>query len=317
VSARLAVVLAAVVALAACGAWSEGDSDAPPPVARLEEPFAVALDADGRVVVADRAASRVVRIDPDTAATTVLAEVPEPVDVTVGPDGAVYVVAGERVHRVDERGTAPVAGTGARGYGGDGGPATSAPLNAAGGVAVDAAGNVYVAEYENRIRRIDAATGVITTIAGNGEPGFGRDGGPASRALLHHPHGIAVAGDGAIVVADTENDRLRRIDTRTGTIATIAELDLVLHADEAPDGSLYVVGRNRVYRLGEGGELRAIAGSGLEASTGDGGRAARASLDIPNHVAVARDGTYYVSEFQSRRVRRVDGRTGVITTIAS
>jgi serine/threonine-protein kinase len=314
VSARLAVVLAAVVAVAGCGG-SEADRPAAAPVAELEEPFALALDAEGRVVVADRAAGRVVRIDPATAETTVLAEVPEPVDVTVGPDGAVYVVAGERVRRIDASGTTTVAGTGARGFGGDGGPAASAPLNAVAGVAVDAAGNVYVAEYENRIRRVDAATGTIATIAGNGDPGYGGDGGPASRALLHHPHGIAVAADGAIVVADTENDRLRRIDPRTGRIATIAELDLVLHADEAPDGSLYVVGRNQVHRLGKGG-LEAIAGTGLEDSTGDGAPAARASLDIPNHVAVAPDGTYYVSEFQSRRVRRVDGRTGVITTIA-
>ena len=308
---------------------------APAPVAEVTEPFAVALAPDGDVLVADRAANRLVRIDPATAALSVVAELQEPLDVAVGPNGAAFVVAGERVVRVDLASGAvtPFAGTGSRGFGGDGGPATSAPLNAAGGVAVDNAGNVFIAEYENRIRRVDAATGVITTIAGTGAEGFGGDGGPATAARIFHPHGLTFAGGFELFVADTENNRLRLIDLRSGTITTVAgtgeegfggdggpalraTLGIPLHVAPGPDHSLYLVDDARVRRIGGDGVIRTVAGNGLPGSSGDGGPATRASLNVPNHVAVAPDGTFYVVEFAGRRVRRVDGRTGVITTVA-
>ena len=223
------------------------------PVAEVTEPFAVALDRDGRVLVADRAANRIVRIDPATAAVTVVAEVAEPLDLAVAADGDLVVVSGERVVRVDAASGAatPVAGTTTRGFSGDGGPATAALLNGAGGVALDAAGNLYIAEYENRIRRVDSATGVISTVAGNGEAGFGGDGGPAARALLHHPHGVAVVG-GAVLVPDTENDRIRRIDP-DGTIRTVAQLDAPLHVAAGQGGALYAVAADRVHRIAADG----------------------------------------------------------------
>ena len=114
-------------------------------------------------------------------------------------------------------------GPATRGFGGDGGPATNAPLNGAGGVAVDNAGNVFIAEYENRIRRVDAATGVITTIAGTGAEGFGGDGGPAT-ARAHPPPARARRSPAAfeLFVADTENDRLRSHRPPDGTITTVA-----------------------------------------------------------------------------------------------
>ncbi|MGI8776710.1 MAG: hypothetical protein ACR2LJ_04840 [Acidimicrobiales bacterium] len=118
------------------------------------------------------------------------------------------------------------AATGAAGFGGDGGPAAGAQLANPSGVAVDGTGNVFVADTANqRIRRIDAATGIITTVAGGaakGAAGFGGDGGPAARAQLANPSGVAVDGTGNVFVADTANQRIRRIDAATGIITTVA-----------------------------------------------------------------------------------------------
>jgi sugar lactone lactonase YvrE len=306
------------------------------PAAEVEEPFSVAVAPDGSVLVADRAADRIWRIRPGSAERTVVAEVTEPIDVAVGPGGDVYVVGEYRIQRIAAATGAvtTVAGTGANAYSGDGGPATSAALHSPDSVAFDGAGNLYLAEYENRIRRVDAATGVITTMAGTGAEGFGGDGGPATRAVIAHPHGLAVATDGTMFIADTWNQRIRRVDA-SGVIATVAGTGAEgdggdggpatravfndpIHVALAPDGSLYVTdgSNNRVRRIGPDGVIRTVAGSGLAGSSGDGGPATRATLNLPNSVAVASDGTFYIAEFEGRRVRRVDGATGVITTIA-
>ena len=206
------------------------------PVADVVEPFGVAISARG-VLVADRAAHRVVLVDPATGQATAVAgngspghagdggpatqaAVGEPIDVEAAPNGDVYVVHGMWIRRIDAAtGTiSTVAGTGERAYSGDGGPARLAALNAPDSVDFDAQGNVYVAEYESRIRRIDAATGVITTVVGDGVEGASGDGGPAAQARISHPHGLAVGADGTIVVADTWNHRIRRVDGATGII---------------------------------------------------------------------------------------------------
>jgi sugar lactone lactonase YvrE len=323
-----------------------------PPAADVQEPFAVAIARGGDVLVADRAAHRIWRIDPATARRTVVAgngrpgfggdggpatdaAVGEPIDVAVGPAGDVFVVSEMRIRRI--RATTgvieTVAGTGERAFSGDGGPATAAALNAPDSVTFDGGGNLYVAEYENRVRRVDAATGVISTVVGNGTEGFSGDGGPARGALISHPHGLAVAADGTIYVADTWNQRIRRVDP-AGTITTVAGtgaagyggdggpaaravFDDPVHVALGPDGALYVSdGSNqRIRRVGADGVIRTVAGGGA-GWLGDGGPARRERLALPNAVAVAPDGTFYVAEFEGRRVRRVDGRTGVITTIA-
>lgn len=174
-----------------------------------------------------------------------------------------------------------------------------------------------MAEYENRIRRIDAETGVITTVIGNGSEGSSGDGGPARAALVSHPHGVAVEADGSLIVADTWNNRVRRVDAG-GTVATIPGGEVLQPIDVVvgPDGSLFVAGDNRIRRIGRDGAVRVVAGTGAQVSSGDGGPAAGAGLNLPNSVAVAPDGTLFVCEFEGRRVRRIDGHTGVITTIA-
>lgn len=168
-----------------------------------------------------------------------------------------------------------VAGTGERGWSGDGGPATKAMLNYTVGMAFAPDGSLVFADAEaNVVRRIDPS-GTIETIAGSGAPGFGGDGGLASAAQLSSPDDIAIGGDGTIYVGDALNNRVRRIDP--------------------------------------GGMITTIAGTGAADDTGDGGLAASASINAPDGLAIAADGTLYVST--PGRVRRIDA-DGVITTIA-
>jgi streptogramin lyase len=210
----------------------------------VTQPTGLDVDAAGNVWVADDAPSRVVRIDPAGDART-MAEIPNPLDVAVCPSGDVFVVGRDsRVRRIDGDGTVSVyAGTGAVGHGGDDGPAAAATLAASHGVVCDAAGNVLLADGY-RVRRIDHATGIITTIAGTGQAGFAGDGGPATAGQITAIR-LEPVPDGSIYVADLENSRVRRISADgllstvagTGRVEDLEPYDLVL----APDGSLLVV----------------------------------------------------------------------------
>jgi hypothetical protein len=210
----------------------------------LIKPTGLDVDAAGNVWVADDWANAVYRVDPAGRATKV-ADVPNPLDVAVAPSGDVFVTGRDsRVVRIDSAGVASVyAGTGETGYGGDGGPATEALLNSPHGLAVDAGGHVFLADIY-RVRRIDRVTGIITTVAGSGEQGYGGDGGPATAGQLSALRVEALA-DGSLLVADNDNNRLRRVGA-DGMLSTVAgtgreedfkPFDLAL----AGDGSVIVV----------------------------------------------------------------------------
>lgn len=207
-----------------------------------------------------------------------------PEGVAVDGDGHVYVSerAGYSVRRIHAR-TGVIttfAGTGRPGDSGDGGRADQAMLGVPSDLAVDSRGDLYIADPAfNRIRVVDGATGVITTFAGTGEAGFGGDGGPATQARLRTPFGVSVAPDGSVYISDTDNHRIRRVDPTTGVIET-------------------------------------VAGDGTADFGGDGGPATSASLWRPHRVVVDADGTLYVGDSFNHRIRRVDHRTGVITTLA-
>ncbi|HJU64200.1 MAG TPA: hypothetical protein VJ596_00925, partial [Gemmatimonadaceae bacterium] len=163
---------------------------------------------------------------------------------------------------------------------GDGGPALRARLVTPVGLARDAQGNLYIAERgAHRIRRVAARTGIITTYAGTGKAGYSGDGGPASRATLTQPDEIVVDGAGNLIIADVFNDRVRRVDARTGIITT-------------------------------------IAGTGTSGFSGDGGPATSAQLDGPFGLALDSRGNLYVADTENQRIRRIDARTGIITTVA-
>ncbi|HLC41149.1 MAG TPA: hypothetical protein VJO34_05915, partial [Methylomirabilota bacterium] len=137
-------------------------------------------------------------------------------------DAGEFVPQNDRIRKVSPDGTiTTVAGTGFEGFSGDGGPAIDAELNYPAAVAVDAAGNLFIADRDNhRIRKVDGS-GIINTVAGDGTQGFGGDGGPAAGAQLNTPTGVAVDGSGNLFIADRFNNRIRKVDS-TGTITTVA-----------------------------------------------------------------------------------------------
>ena len=221
------------------------------------------------------------------------------------------------------------------GSGGDGGPATRALLNSPTDVKLDGAGNLYFCDWNARIRKVEAATGIITTVAGTGLTGFTGDGGPATGAELGGPGDLAVDPAGNIYFADTRNYRIRKISADTGIIGTIAgngsQLDtgdggLAIEAgigipsgpavDEA-ENLYFTNGADRVRRIdAKTGVITTIAGAGGSYHSGDGGPAVLAQLDQPSSVAIARNGDIYVAARGENRVRKIDGGTGIITTVA-
>ena len=240
-----------------------------------------------------------------------------------------------------EAATAQVIGA-RKGYAGDNGPAIQAALNNPGGIAVAASGDVYFADSNNHvIRRIDARNN-ITTIAGNNAlgAGFSGDFGPATKAQLDTPDGIAIAPDGDLIVADSHNERIRRIDRQTSIIKTIAGSgDTGYDGDDkpateamlnspggvaaAPNGDIYIADTlNYRIRMIDHvtGFIHTIAGDGTpvsdDAPVGDGGPATSASLNMPSDVAIGPTGDIYIADMHHQRVRRIDAKTRLIWTVA-
>jgi len=210
-----------------------------------------------------------------------VAQVPDAVAV----HGAFIYVADYFSHVVWRLDTATgeevvVAGTGGgTSFGGDGGPATAAQLGFPLGVAVDAAGNLAIADQSNdRIRLVNATTGVITTVAGKESSGFSGDGGPATAAELYLPAGVTFGAAGDLFIADQQNNRIRRVDATAGIITT-------------------------------------VAGNGSAGFSGDGGPATAAQLQYPYSVTLDATGNIFISDGNDR-IRRVDATTGIITTVA-
>ncbi|MGH7037005.1 MAG: hypothetical protein ACREE1_02545 [Stellaceae bacterium] len=228
-------------------------------------------------------------------------------------------------------------GTGTAGFGGDGGPAGKAVLNGPFDLGFDRVGNLYFADtFNHRIRRVDARSGIITTIAGCGEAGYSGDGGPAAAARLNEPYGIALDDRGTLYIADRHNHCVRRVDPK-GVIITFAGTDaagfggdggpaaaalmvepngLALDAEET---RLFIadVGGHRV-RVADlaSGRIATFAGTGAAEHGGDGGPAAAARIHGARAVKTAGDGTVYILERQGSTLRRVDPGSGIITTIA-
>jgi DNA-binding beta-propeller fold protein YncE len=210
-----------------------------------------------------------------------------PRGLALDADGNLYIadLGNSRIRRVDIKTgiVSTVAGSGKRDSSGDGGSALLAGLEFPSGIAIDRSGNLYISQYgygpnSHRIRRVDAKTGVIDTFAGQGAAGLAGDGGLAFQASLQSPSNLKFDGMGNLFVVDPVNDRVRRIDEQTGTITTFA------------------------------GTTKGFAG--------DGGPAASAKLNNPSGIAFDSAGNLYIAEFVNNRVRRIDAKTGIITTIA-
>jgi DNA-binding beta-propeller fold protein YncE len=258
--------------------------------ALLNFPSAIAVDQEGRLYIADTMNHRIRRVDPVTGTITTL------------------------------------AGTGAHRCSGDGGPALAATLHDPSALALDAQGNLYIADQSNnRVRRVDAATGLITTVAGTGQAAYTGDGMPGPESGLAGPSGLAFGPDGALYIADTFNGRIRRLDLATGLISTVAgdggeyryqgnpqefstSLSRPYGIAVEPDGNILITDsdshlirrwdrRRKIVTL--------VAGNGAARYAGDGGPARDSSLNYPFGVAMGPEGTIYIADTFNHRIRMI------------
>jgi Fibronectin type III domain/NHL repeat len=274
-----------------------GGDGGPATAAHLYHPMAVKPNPAGGFVIADQGNQRVRNVDALGTITTiagtggcgfagdggpaVLAQLCSPRGLVVDGAGDLFVAdaQGARIRKVDAGGTiSTVAGNGSTGYSGDQGPATQAQLNTPQAVALDAAGNLFIADSSNDVVREVTADGVIHTVAGNHVTGYSGDSGPATSAQLNFPSGVAFDAKGNLLIADDQNHRIRSVDHLTNIITT-------------------------------------VAGTGVRGSSGDGGQATLAQLNFPAGVALDRAGNLFIADSGNNKIRKVDP-SGVITTVA-
>jgi len=303
--------------------------------------------AAGRVTTVVGTGARGVALEGDAAEHS---QLNNPFHMVIGPDGAMYFsdFGTSRVLRWDFRTSrlSIVAGTGTKGFSGDGGPAKSAQLSAPHEVRFDSKGNLYIDERDNHIvRRVDMKSGIISTVAGTpGKNGYGGDGGPATKALFNQPHGITLDRSDNLYICDPLNNRLRRVDAKTGIITTFAGNG---KDDRAPDegaftgtplpgprsleitrnGKWYLALRegNSIFLLDPGkSRLKRVAGNGDSGYSGDGGPALAArfgslgagGLTGPKGLIISDDGgTMYVADCENHVIRKINLRNGIISTL--
>ena len=285
------------------GNGSEGwDGDGGPAIAAAcQTPYACEFDPQGNMVVCMGRHHRIRRMDAHTGMITL------------------------------------IAGTGEAGYAGDGGPADEALINQPYGLAIDGNGDMYFAQrFDPAVRKIDGLTGIITTVAGTGEFGYSGDGGPGDEAMLREPNDLHLDGRGGLLIADIQDQRIRRVDLATGIITTFAgtgeksrdgdgkhrtEASLMGPRAVSVDsqGNVYVCERegNGVRKISPDGVLTTIAGAdSVYGYTGDGGSALEATWGAPKAMRCDPNDNIIVVDSDNCAVRRIDARTGIVATIA-
>ncbi len=278
----------------------EGDGGAAT-AAALDNPEGVAVDSSGNILIADSYNAVIREVSATTGnITTVVgngfasfygdggpatsAALHDATSVAVDSHGDLFIAdtLNDRVREVNATTgvITTVAGTGVSGSSGDGGPATAADLNFPTAVAIDSSGNIFIADFNNNeIREVNIATGVITTVAGDGTAGFSGNGGAATAAELNHPLGVAVDSSGNIYIADSSNQMIREVNAVTGTITT-------------------------------------VAGNGSTGQSGNGGPATSAELNTPTNVAVDSNGDIFIADTNNNEIREVSAATGDISVVA-
>ena len=270
-----------------------------------------------------------------------------PYGMAIGPDGALYFcdVDNQRVRRLDlaTKKLTTIAGNGQKAYRGDGGPAVDASLSAPHELLFDRGGDLYFAERDNHVvRKVNMKTGVISTVAGTGKAGFSGDGGPGTQAQLNQPHCVLLDRDGTLLICDLMNHRIRRLHLDTGMIETFAGTGEAKPTPDgapvpgtplsgprtlalAPNGDIYLALRegNAIYRIdAQTKTLHHLAGTGESGYSGDGGPAmsakfggALARLAGPKGLSLGRDNSLYIADTESHAIRKIDLKTGVISTV--
>ena len=309
--------------------------------ASLNGPAGLAVTADGTIFVADTINQRIRRIDPlgriSTFAGTgrlgfsgdggpaTRAEFQDPTALAVAGDGTLFIAdtGNSRIRVIRTSGVvSTLAGTGDQGFSGDGGPSAAARVNAPAGVAIAPDGSLYLSDTgNNRVRRIQV-DGRIVTVAGTGAAGFAGDGGRATEARLNAPTGLAVAPDGSLLIADTGNNRIRRlgVDAVISTVAgsggggsggdggsaLAAQLNRPVDVAASGTGGFFVVeaGGNRVRQVNASGRIARVAGAGGPRFGGDGGSAASALFNAPRALeSMAGGAELLVADTDNNRVR--------------
>ena len=252
-----------------------------------------------------------------------------PEDVFVAASGDLYI-ADTGNHEIRKVATATgvittVVGNGSPGSTGDLGLATAARLNSPRGITVASNGDFYIGDRSNnKIRKVTALTGIITTYAGTGTAGYSGDGALATLARLNRPQGIHLASNGDLYIADALNSAIRKVAAVTGIITTYAGTGTAgfsgdggaatsaqLNAPEAMHlnsvGDLYIADtvNNRIRRVSSGGTITTVAGTGTAGSAGDGGSATAAQLDTPRGIAIGSNGAYYIGDRNNNKIRKV------------
>ncbi len=309
--------------------------------ASLNSPTDIAFDTDGNIIFADSLNHRVRMIDVSGVITTIAgtgdgdfsgdggqaknAKLHLPQGIAIDANGNILIADSEnhRIRQIDVSGViTTIAGTGESGFDGDGGPAKAAKFNLPKDIAIDANGNIIIVDGSNhRVRMIDVS-GVITTIAGTGTLGFSGDGGQAKNAQLHGPEGVMIDPDGNILIADTNNQRIRMIDVsgvittiagngNTGTAgdggqATDAQLNFPTDVAFDSDDNLIIADTagHRIRMIDTSGVITKVAGNGAGFS-GDSGPAGSSQLRFPTSVAIDNDDNLYIADTTNNRLRKI------------
>lgn len=312
--------------------------------AQLFFPGGLKTDAAGNVYVADWGNNRIREINTSGVISTfagngspgvtdnllaINAELSYPNDLVFDTSGNMFIADwnGDRIRKIDTHDTiTDFAGSGNLSYIGDGGPATSAGLWMPSGVAVDDSGNVYIADADHSaIREVNWKTNIITTVAGTGVPGYDGDGVAATATELNYPNEVAVDDSGNIYIADTYNNRIRKVSRLTGNIntiagtgisgysgdgsaATAAELNQPAGVALDANGIIYISdeNNNRIRTVNPStGIINTIAGNGVQGFSGDGGPATSAELNEPQNVTFDASGNMYVADSYNNRIRKI------------